>query len=74
MIRDKVRAEMPTLLRLYRADKFVVNKHHRLRHEILRGGPQSDPKHPFRGEFDRMVLAFVDRLGSDKALPIASRA
>jgi uncharacterized membrane-anchored protein YjiN (DUF445 family) len=26
---------------------------------------RSDPKHPFRGEFDRMVLSFVDRLGSD---------
>src|SRR5882757_4215398 len=26
VIRDKVRAEMPTLLRLYRADKFVVNR------------------------------------------------
>src|SRR5438874_11908152 len=26
MIREKVRAELPTLLRLYRADKFLVNK------------------------------------------------
>src|SRR5690242_10310801 len=26
MIRDKVRAELPTLLRLYRADKFLMNK------------------------------------------------
>ena len=26
VIRDKVRAEMPTLLKLYRADKFVVNR------------------------------------------------
>jgi len=25
-----------------------------------------DPKHPFRGEFDRMVLSFVDRIGTDK--------
>ena len=28
---------------------------------------RSDPKHPFRGEFDRMVLSFVDRLGTEKA-------
>src|ERR1700719_5261889 len=28
---------------------------------------RSDPKHPFRGEFDRMVLSFVDKLGSDRA-------
>jgi uncharacterized membrane-anchored protein YjiN (DUF445 family) len=66
VIRDKVRAEMPTLLKLYRADKFVVNR-------IIASATkffaevQSDAKHPFRGEFDRMLLTFVDRLGSDKA-------
>ena len=66
MIREKVRAELPTLLRLYRADKFLVNK-------IVASATaffnevRSDPKHPFRGEFDRMVLSFVDRLGSDRA-------
>ncbi|WP_445220811.1 DUF445 domain-containing protein [Bradyrhizobium sp. Pa8] len=66
MIREKVRAELPTLLRLYRADKFLVNK-------IVASATaffnevRSDPKHPFRGEFDRMVLGFVDRLGTDQA-------
>src|SRR5215831_13141401 len=65
MIREKVRAELPTLLRLYRADKYVVNK-------IVASATaffeevRSDPKHPFRGEFDRMVLSFVDRLGTDR--------
>jgi uncharacterized membrane-anchored protein YjiN (DUF445 family) len=28
---------------------------------------RNDPAHPFRGEFDRMVLSFVDKLGSDPA-------
>ncbi|RXH01782.1 DUF445 domain-containing protein [Bradyrhizobium zhanjiangense] len=66
MIREKVRAELPTLLRLYRADKFLVNK-------IMASATaffnevRSDPKHPFRGEFDRMVLNFVDQLGTDRA-------
>ncbi len=66
MIREKVRAELPTLLRLYRADKFLVNK-------IVASATaffnevRSDSKHPFRGEFDRMVLSFVDRLGTDQA-------
>ncbi|MCA1435106.1 DUF445 domain-containing protein [Bradyrhizobium sp. BRP20] len=66
MIREKVRAELPTLLKLYRADKFLVNK-------IVASATaffnevRSDPKHPFRGEFDRMVLNFVDRLGTDQA-------
>ena len=65
MIREKVRAELPTLLRLYRADKFLVNK-------IVASATaffeevRDDPKHPFRGEFDRMVLTFVDRLGTDQ--------
>ncbi len=27
---------------------------------------RADPRHPFRGEFDRMILSFVDRLGSDR--------
>jgi uncharacterized membrane-anchored protein YjiN (DUF445 family) len=65
MIREKVRAELPTLLKLYRADKFLVNK-------IVASATaffeevRTDPDHPFRGEFDRMVLSFVDRLSSEK--------
>jgi len=65
MIREKVRAELPTLLKLYRADKFLVNK-------IVASATaffeevRNNPRHPFRGEFDRMVLTFVDRLSSDK--------
>jgi uncharacterized membrane-anchored protein YjiN (DUF445 family) len=66
VIREKIRAELPTLLRLYRADKFLVNR------IIASAGTffeevRKDPNHPFRAEFDRMVLSFVDRLGSDKS-------
>ena len=66
MIREKIRSELPTLLKLYRTDKFLVNKivaSATAFFEEVRG----DPKHPFRGEFDSMVLSFVDRLGSDRA-------
>ncbi|KGT78990.1 membrane protein [Bradyrhizobium japonicum] len=66
MIREKVRAELPTLLRLYRADKFLVNKIAASATAFF-NEVRSDPKHPFRGEFDRMVLSFVDRLGTDRA-------
>ena len=56
MIRVKIREELPTLLRLYRADRFLVNKivasASHFFEEVRR-----DPKHPFRGEFDRMVLS-----------------
>jgi uncharacterized membrane-anchored protein YjiN (DUF445 family) len=66
MIREKIRAELPTLLKLYRTDRFLVNKivaSATAFFEEVRG----DTNHPFRGEFDRMVLSFVDRLGSDRA-------
>ena len=65
MIREKIREELPTLLKLYRTDKFLMNK-------IVASASsffeevREDPNHPFRGEFDRMVLSFVDRLGSDQ--------
>jgi uncharacterized membrane-anchored protein YjiN (DUF445 family) len=63
-VREKIRGELPTLLKLYRADKFLVNR-------IVASATsffdevRNDPNHPFRGEFDRMVLSFVDRLASD---------
>src|ERR1700731_2231597 len=66
MVREKIRDELPTLLKLYRADKFLVNK-------IVASATsffdevRNDPRHPFRGEFDRTVLSFVDRLGTDPA-------
>jgi uncharacterized membrane-anchored protein YjiN (DUF445 family) len=66
VIRDKVRAEMPTLLKLYRADKFVVNRIVASATKFF-AEVRNDPKHPFRGEFDRMLLSFVERLGSDPA-------
>jgi uncharacterized membrane-anchored protein YjiN (DUF445 family) len=63
-IRGKIRDELPTLLKLYRADKYLVKKivaSATSFFEEVRG----DPQHPFRGEFDRMVLSFVDRLSND---------
>src|SRR4030088_3266716 len=66
MVREKIRDELPTLLKLYRTDAFLVKK-------IVASATaffddvRNDPKHPFRGEFDRMVLSFVDKLGSDRA-------
>jgi uncharacterized membrane-anchored protein YjiN (DUF445 family) len=65
-IRAKIRDELPTLLKLYRADAFLVKK-------IVASGSaffdevRNDASHPFRGEFDRMMLAFVDKLSTDPA-------
>src|ERR1700738_3328261 len=66
VIRDKIRGEMPTLLRLYRADKFVVNRIFASATKFFEE-VRNDPQHPFRDEFNRMLLSFVDRLGSDRA-------
>jgi uncharacterized membrane-anchored protein YjiN (DUF445 family) len=66
VIRDKIRAELPTLLKLYRADRFLVNR-------IVASAThffdevRSDPNHPFRGEFNTMLLSLVDKLGHDPA-------
>jgi uncharacterized membrane-anchored protein YjiN (DUF445 family) len=66
MIRERIRAELPTLLKLYRADRFLVNR-------IVSSATaffdevRSDPDHPFRAEFNRMLLSLVDKLGSDPA-------
>jgi uncharacterized membrane-anchored protein YjiN (DUF445 family) len=66
VIRDRIRAELPTLLKLYRADRFLVNR-------IVASATtffeevRNDPDHPFRDEFNRMLLSLVDKLGSDPA-------
>lgn len=61
VIKNKIRDELPTLLKLYRADAFLLKR-------IIASATtffdevRSDPAHPFRGEFDRMLLSVVDRL------------
>jgi uncharacterized membrane-anchored protein YjiN (DUF445 family) len=65
-IREKIRNELPTLLKLYRTDKYLVKKIVASTSAFLEE-VRSDPNHPFRSELDRMVLSFVDKLGSDPA-------
>ena len=65
-IRDKVRDELPTLLKLYRTDAFLVKKIVASA-SVFFDEVRADPAHPFRAEFDRMLLSFVDKLGSDPA-------
>jgi uncharacterized membrane-anchored protein YjiN (DUF445 family) len=60
-IRGKIRDELPTLLRLYRADAYllrkVVNSTFAFIEEV-----RADPEHPVRGEFDRFIAGFVENL------------
>src|SRR5256886_703808 len=60
-IRQKIRSELPTLLKLYRADAYVMKKIAASATAFL-DEVRTDPNHPFRGEFDRLVLSFIDRL------------
>ncbi|QUS41673.1 DUF445 family protein [Tardiphaga alba] len=64
VIKDKIRDELPTLLKLYRADAFLVKR-------IVASATtffddvRKDPAHPFRGEFDSMLLSVVEKLESE---------
>jgi uncharacterized membrane-anchored protein YjiN (DUF445 family) len=60
-IRQKIRSELPTLLKLYRADAYLMKKIAASATAFFEE-VRTDPNHPFRGEFDRVVLSFIDRL------------
>ena len=64
--REKIRDELPTILRFYRADAYVLKKIAASATAFFED-VRTDPSHPFRGEFDRLILQLVDRLSSDPA-------
>lgn len=66
LLREKIRAELPTLLKLYRADKFLLNKIAASATSFFEE-VRADPRHPFRGEVDRILLTLPDKLANDKA-------
>ncbi|CAN5351260.1 DUF445 domain-containing protein [soil metagenome] len=65
LLREKIRSELPTLLKLYRADKFLLNKIAASATSFFEG-VRADPDHPFRGEVDRILLTLPDKLANDK--------
>jgi uncharacterized membrane-anchored protein YjiN (DUF445 family) len=66
LLREKIRDELPTLLKLYRADKFLLNKIAASATSFFEE-VRADPHHPFRGEVDRILLTLPDKLANDKA-------
>jgi len=66
LLREKIRDELPTLLKLYRADKFLLNKIAASATSFFEE-VRTDPKHPFRDEVDRILLALPDKLANDRA-------
>lgn len=63
-IRGKIRDELPTILKFYRADAFVMKKVAASATAFFED-VRNDPDHPFRGEFDRLILSFVAKLETD---------
>lgn len=66
MLREKIRNELPTLLKLYRADRFLLNKIAASATSFFEE-VRADPHHPFRDEVDRILLTLPDKLANDKA-------
>lgn len=65
-LREKIRDEMPSLFRVFRADAYL------LRRIVASAGTlldevRADPDHPLRAEFDRFVESFVAKLRGSRA-------
>jgi uncharacterized membrane-anchored protein YjiN (DUF445 family) len=65
-IREKIRAELPTLLKLYRADAFLLKKIAASASAFFED-VRTNPDHPFRDEFDRLALSFIDKMETEPA-------
>ena len=62
-IRQKIRAELPALLNLYRADRFLLKKIAMSAFTFLEE-VRTDENHPLRNEFDRFVATFIEKIAS----------
>jgi hypothetical protein len=60
-IREKVRHELPTIFKLFRADAYLVRRFVALISQAI-DEAKDDPKHAFRGDFDRFAREFVNKL------------
>ena len=64
-MREKIREELPSLFKLFRADAYLLKKIVASAGSLLEE-VRADPDHPMRHEFDRFVLKFIDRLRNSK--------
>jgi uncharacterized membrane-anchored protein YjiN (DUF445 family) len=62
-IHQKIRAEHPTLLNLYRADQFLLKKIATSAFTFLEE-VRADENHPLRREFDRFVASLIEKIAS----------
>lgn len=66
VMRERVRAELPTLATIFRADAYLLNKIVASAGKLMEEAG-SDPDHPLRQEFDEFALRFIEDLKSDPA-------
>src|SRR5690606_30424436 len=60
-MREKIRAELPTLFNLFRADAYLLKKIVASAATLL-DDVNANPDHPLREEFDRFVQGFITEL------------
>ena len=61
-MRDKIRDELPSLFKLFRADAYLLKKIVASAGSLLDEVSWPIPNHPLRHEFDRFVIGFIERL------------
>jgi uncharacterized membrane-anchored protein YjiN (DUF445 family) len=64
-MRERIRAELPSLFNLFKADAFLLNKIIGAASALLEEA-RNQPDHPIRLEFDAAVRGFIRRLKSSK--------
>jgi uncharacterized membrane-anchored protein YjiN (DUF445 family) len=60
-MREKIRAELPSLFNMFRADAYLLKKIVASAATLL-NDVEADPDHPLREEFDRFVQGFIAEL------------
>jgi uncharacterized membrane-anchored protein YjiN (DUF445 family) len=65
-MRERIRAELPTLLRLYQADVFLLKKVAASATAFL-DDVRTNTNHPVRIEFDRLIVSLIERLEKEPA-------
>jgi uncharacterized membrane-anchored protein YjiN (DUF445 family) len=64
-LREKIRAELPALFNLYRADAYLLRKIVASVTSFV-AEARNDPGHPLRAEFDGFVKGFIGRLRNSR--------
>lgn len=65
ILREKIRAELPSVFNLFRADAYLLKRIITSASTLL-DEARKDKNHPMRQEFDAFVVKFVDKLRTSK--------